>query len=138
MTTENNLRDALLRENGIPHGSLSSDDRMMLDRLLERDKARVRHTKWIALTAWGMLVLCYLVGYASQYFRDMFPRWIEGYVSVLVMVFYTVALIYTIGLVIRVFILRDRESKIHRVQVEARLASIDKALQEKLEKDAKA
>jgi len=134
MTTENNLRDALLRENGIPHGSLSADDRMMLDRLLERDKARVRHTKWIALTAWGMVVLCNLVGYASLW--DIFPRWIEGYTSLVVIALNVVAVVYTIGLIVRVFILRDRELKIHRVQVEARLASIEKALQEKPEKDA--
>ncbi len=127
MATENNLREALLSQNGV--GNQNGND--LRDRVLARDRARVARMNRLTIFSW-IVVAASLVG--AGIFRLSFPDVLTAKPQ-LVPLFITVwqallmlAIIFTISLYIR-----SRTLTMHQIQVS--LALIEEHLKKMSQKD---
>ena len=61
MSEEKRLSEELLKQNGTKPGEISHDERERIQRLIARDKARLRRTKWAAIISWLLLTFLYVL-----------------------------------------------------------------------------
>ena len=130
MTAEERRGKELLKANGIQPDGLSAEDREALRRILRRDQARARTMKWAAYIAWGALLLFWIgFGAVSGAFSiRTSPGPTPLYVFPIATALFYFALYCTVSYVIRARGARNRESDVHAVEIEARLARIEDAL----------
>ncbi len=127
MTTEKQLRDELLKQNGV--GTQRAED--LRDKILAKYQAQVTRMRRLVIFTWG-LVAASLVG--AFMVRVFFPEIVE-FRPQLQPLFITVfqpllllAIIFTISLY-----LRSRALTMHQIQ--ARLAGIEEQLRKMAQKD---
>jgi len=126
MTPENGLRHELLKENGIASHGVSESDREALKKVLSRARGRAKRMKTAAVVAWCLFVAQLVAGAAAEY--DFLPDY-PG-MSILHVVVYPFAIVLTVFALVRSWKARDTETKIHRTEVEARLAHLDECVRQ--------
>ncbi|MHC4713528.1 MAG: hypothetical protein ACYTAN_09715 [Planctomycetota bacterium] len=139
MSDEKNIGEEMLSANGLPPFGLAENDRLQLRKLLARDRKRVRRTKIAAVIAWAMLpvIIIAMRLAVSRQTGPLEPGTTGRSVTAvsLVPLVLLVALTLTIGLIVRSCLLRNRERQVERIEIQARLAGMEKALRQLAEKD---
>jgi len=123
MTNDKNLRNELLKQDGLQADTLSDEDREALRRILKRDRARVRWMKWITGVAWALLLASWAGAYAVNPLSSVAPYFMVG-----VPLWYALAIVCTFSLIIRSWALHNREFQFHFVEIEAHLQRIEEAI----------
>ncbi len=139
MRTEKNVRDALLRQNG--HDANSPPD--LRDRILAKDEARVRRTKWIAGICWTLFLISFLLaalldigrrhailGVTTSQLAAYFPEysWYLPLAIIITQALFIIAVAVTFSLHVR-----SRTLTMHQIQ--ARLAGIEEQLRKMADKN---
>jgi hypothetical protein len=139
MTTEKQLRDELLKQNGV--GTQKAEE--LRDRILAKDEAQVRRMKWVAGIAWVVFLISFLLAALLEFARRhpilglrtdeamaLFPEYSW---------FVPMAIIITQGLFIlavaMTFSLHVRSRTLTMHQIQTRLAGIEEQLRKMAQKD---
>jgi len=110
----------------------------IVEKILLRDAVRVRRMKWITITAWAVVVICFvgvsllwIVSPSADRSEHPTSGWVASMMSMqsLARVLAPFALIFTIS-----FYIRSRTLTIHQIQ--ARLTGIENLLREMLHDEA--
>ncbi|HIJ64634.1 MAG TPA: hypothetical protein HPP77_01680 [Candidatus Hydrogenedentes bacterium] len=128
MTDNQQFRERLIEQNGIAPQRVFHEDRDTIERILKRDRARVRRMKWITIVVWVAVPLA-AVGSASGILGPLS----EGLGLSSILLFY-LALFCTIAYAIRAGVARHREQQAHMIEIEARLAETQEAIKQIAEK----
>ena len=98
MADNKDLGKELLKSNGMEFGKISNEERQTLQRLVATDKARVRRMKWATGIAWGLVVICCIVGGLWERANPGRP---VGLWVVLLRALLVIAIVFTISLLVR-------------------------------------
>ena len=128
MATKNDLKEELLKQMDKSHDKTSETNAKSIQKIIERDTARVKRLKRVVIVSWILVIMCFLVGgIAELNIRD--PESGLFYLDVmwaniLVLTFRAlllVALVMTIS-----FHVRSRSLSLRHIQV--RLANMEEQL----------
>ena len=78
-------------------GKISNEERQTFQRLVATDKARVRRMKWVTGIAWGLVVICFIVGGLWERANPGRP---VGLWVVLLRALLVIAIVFTISLLV--------------------------------------
>ena len=118
MADNRNLGKELLKSNGMEFGKISQEERQKLQRLLARDKTRVRRMKWATGIAWGSLVICFIVAASWELSNPGRP---VGLWVVLLRALVWIAIFFTISLLVRSAAASNRRIQSTLMQIQAQL-----------------
>ncbi len=115
MADNKDLGKELLKSNGMEFGKISNEERQTLQRLVATDKARVRRMKWATALAWGLVVICFIVGGLWERANPERP---VGLWVVLIKALLVIAIVFTISLLVRSRAASNRQiqSSLMRIQ----------------------
>lgn len=143
MTNKTDLREELLRQNGLSSDTLSSQDRQQLHDTIELNKKRVRRLKWIVAISW---ITVFLDNYvfipvviSQRYNKDdstydvpfLTTISLREIVGIILAVSFIVAVVSTISLVVHNGFLRNRQMEDIRLS----LRNLEKELQRTKQKE---
>jgi SNF family Na+-dependent transporter len=123
MVKESDMKKELLGQVAGGSGGKREKDRELAQKIIEKEKARIRRTKWETVIAWGLVVICFIIGAVverlrmRQYFDEMELVWSYG-LPMILRALLLIAIIFTVLLYTRSRTLAIR-------QIQARLADIE-------------
>ncbi|MBN1555958.1 MAG: hypothetical protein JXA11_14535 [Phycisphaerae bacterium] len=121
MTSSTELKDELLRQNGLSPETLSRQDREKLHETIQLGKKRVRRLKWVAGISWAILFLAYFIALPLTVFIKQqhtpespdSPLFIAlsvfGLLAFILAISFIVAVVSTFSLIVRGSSLRSRQ-----------------------------
>ncbi len=135
MSDKRKIGEEMLSANGLAPFGLDENDRLQLRKLLERDRKRVRRLKIATIIVWAVLPVVVAVWLAASRLTASVDLGQPGWSVVIVPVVFYVALALTVILVVRSFLLRNRERQVQMSEIQARLAGMEKALNQLAKKE---
>jgi len=135
MSDKRKIGEEMLSANGLPPFGLHENDRLQLRKLLERDRKRVRRLKIATIIVWAVLPVVVAVWLAASRLTASVDLGQPGWSVVIVPVVFYVALALTVILIVRSFLLRNRERQVQMTEIQARLAGMEKALNQLAKKE---
>ncbi len=118
MADNKDLGKELLKSNGMEFGKISNEERQTLQRLVATDKARVRRMKWATGIAWGLVVICFIVGGLWERANPGRP---VGLWVVLIKALLVIAIVFTISLLVRSRAASNRQIQSTLMQIQEQL-----------------
>jgi bacteriorhodopsin len=79
-TKDKELREALLKANGISPAGPSSEEREKMNQLIERDERQLRISKWLVQGVWGAFALAIIAGVVMSLVltkSNSRPEWLD-------------------------------------------------------------
>ena len=132
MAKENDIKNELLGQVAGGSEGKREKDRELAQKIIEKEKARIRRTKWETVIAWALVVTCFIIGAVverlrmEQYFDETELIW-SHCLPMILRALLLIAVILTVLLYTR-----SRSLTIRQIQV--RLADIE-ALVRKMAED---
>ncbi|HUW17807.1 MAG TPA: hypothetical protein VMW16_00725 [Sedimentisphaerales bacterium] len=123
MAKESDIKKGLLGQMGSASEGKRQKDAELAQKIIEKEKARLRRTKWEVIIAWVLVVICFVIGAVverlrmDQYFNEVELIW-SHCLPVILRALLLIAVIFTVLLYTR-----SRTSTIRQIQ--ARLANIE-------------
>ena len=122
MNDTNDLRDHLLKANGLRDEHLSTEDRQQFETMFAAHKSKLRRTKWAMGISWAIVLLSYVVVVViGQTGREVHSPAIVAPLLVIPIVVFCYAIYLTVT-----FLVNKRE--LSRRRLEARLERIETQL----------
>ena len=123
MAKESDMKKGLLGQVAGGSEGKREKDRELAQKIIEKEKARIRRTKWETVIAWGLVVICFIIGAVverlrmEQYFNEAELIW-SHCLPMILRALLLIAVIFTVLLYTRSRTLAIR-------QIQARLADIE-------------
>ncbi len=127
----------LLRQNSIPTEGLSEEDRATLERILVRQRARVRRMKWATLILWAVFGLLLTIGAVIERTSPPGPELmlLKGYFAVVLIPLLFLILACMASGIVHAWTLRLRGTDARLIEIGARLARIEREMNRRAEKN---
>ncbi|MHC4645208.1 MAG: hypothetical protein ACYTBJ_06885 [Planctomycetota bacterium] len=128
MAKESDMKKELLRQMGNDSERGRGADTELAQEIIEKEKARLRRTKWETVIAWVLVVICFMMGAVverlrmDQYFNEVEPIW-SYCLPMILRALLLIAVIFTVLLYTRSRTLTIR-------QIQGRLANIEAILKQ--------
>ena len=138
MTDKPNLRDNLLKQNGTSAATSAG----IRDRILAKDRRRVRRMRWLATRCWAVFLVFFLIWAYLNYECSFLGAGasedigliISGYPWIVSVIIYAPQALFILAVVLTLSLyLRSRTLTMHQIQ--ASLTGIEEQLKKLAEKD---
>ncbi|HUT30622.1 MAG TPA: hypothetical protein VMX13_12580 [Sedimentisphaerales bacterium] len=123
MAKESDMKKELLGQMGTASEGKREESAELAQKIIEKEEARIRRTKWETVIAWGLVVICFIIGAVverlrmRQYFNEMELIW-SHCLPMILRGLLLIAVVFTV-------LLYTRSRSLTIRQIQARLADIE-------------